>query len=79
MTSNDLLCPTGLNCYIHISASNKYNYAPAEQACTNLGASLVNIEKKVEYDAIVDWLTTKCEYCKDLLQICSYAILLAFR
>jgi len=76
-SSTDLLCPSGLNCYVHVSVNNDFNLATAQESCDSLGASLINIETEEEYSAIVTWLKTKgtsdCYYISKILFVCIYS------
>ena len=61
VTSPDLLCPSGMNCYAHVSSSSNYKYKAAEAMCYSLGGHLVNIETANEYNPILTWLQGKGE------------------
>lgn len=58
-SSADLVCPSGLNCYMQLSDHNAYDFTTSEQTCRDLGAAMVNIETEEEYIAIVQWLLVK--------------------
>ena len=61
-SSPDLNCPSGGNCYVHVSVSDAYQYQGAKAKCEAIGTDIININTATEYTDIKTWLATKGEW-----------------